>query len=159
MRYEDFLQIAKYGNENWKGCFTEEKVKQNAKDYYDEFIESNKQGKPTSVMQSLCELLIDDIEGGSDDAHDFLMDILASSEWWVNIFRCGHCNKREIVFFTMDELEKLKRHANREILITDAIPDKPSWIREFYISGILLCNDCWKKYWNGELNGTGVKLK
>lgn len=150
MKYEDFLRIAEYGNKNWKGSFTKSEVEQNARDYYDEFLVSQDEGKPTSVMQSLCELLIADIDGGSEESHDFLMDILSNSDWWIDVFECEHCGKKEIVFFTMKEIENLMKHSNREMLITEAIPEKPAWVREVYVSGLVKCEECWKKYFNGE---------
>ena len=37
MRYEDFFELARYANENWKGGYTEEEIKQNAKEYFDNY--------------------------------------------------------------------------------------------------------------------------
>ena len=98
MTRSDFLRIAEYGNENWKGSFTPEEVSENAELYYTEYNVSNEQGKATHAMEELCKLLIDDIEGGSDEAYDFLEDIMLSAEWRVEAYHCDTCNKREIVF-------------------------------------------------------------
>lgn len=57
MRFEEFLKIAKYGNEMWKGNFTEEEIVVNAQDYKAEYDYSLCQGKPTRIMVSLCELI------------------------------------------------------------------------------------------------------
>ena len=37
MEYSDFYDIAEYGNENWKGCFTLKKIDCNAYDYKAEY--------------------------------------------------------------------------------------------------------------------------
>lgn len=151
MEYTDFYKLAVYGNKAWKGSFTEEEIKKNAEDYLCEFNASNKKGEATSVMQELCKLLIEDITGGSEDAEDFLDDILWDSDWTVNVYHCNGCKKREIAFFSVEELKKLQLHAERKMLITDAIPNKPQWIRETFCSGKCLCPECWQKYWRGEL--------
>lgn len=150
MELKDFLRIAEYGNEMWKGCFTPEEVRQNAKDYFAEWKFSNEQGKATHTMKELCKLLIEDIEGGSEEAEDFLEDILLDSEWEVRVYHCEQCNKREIAFFSLEEIKNLWKHEKREMLIQDAIPEKPQWIRETFVSGKCLCPECWQKYWNGE---------
>lgn len=146
-----FLKIAEYGNENWKASFTKDELKQNAEDYFYEFKESNEQGKATSSMEELCKLLIEDVKGGSEEAKEFLLDILAESEWYFEEFECEHCGKKEIAFFSKQEFDNLIKHHERKMLITDAIPEKPNWIREVYISGLCKCEECWKKYFNGEL--------
>ena len=152
MEYSDFYNIATYGNVAWKGSFTDKEVAQNAYEYLVEYNTSNEQGKVTHTMEELCKLLIEDIEGGSEEAEDFLYNILAEATWNVESFYCDGCGKREIVFFSRQELENLEAHRYREMLIQDAIPNKSQWIREFFVSGMCLCPKCWIKYWNGELN-------
>ena len=44
MEYSDFYDIAEYGNENWKGCFTLKEIACNAYDYKAEYDYSIKQG-------------------------------------------------------------------------------------------------------------------
>lgn len=150
MKYADFLRIAEYGNVNWKGSFTKEEVEQNAKDYYAEWEYSQKQGKATHTMEELCKLLIDDIEGKSEESLNFLNGILDESTWAVGVFYCNNCGKREIAFFSEEEIDNLHKHANRQMLIQDAIPDKPQWVREIFVSGMCKCPKCWKEYWNGD---------
>ena len=150
MNYEDFLKIAKYGNEMWKGSFTEEEMKQNANDYFVEYELSNKQGKPTFVIEELCKLLLEDGISGSIFAEEYLCEIVKSSQWEMVTFFCKYCNKMEIVFFSKEELENIQKHSNREITIQNAIPEKPQWIRETFVSGMCLCPECWNKYWKGE---------
>ena len=55
MTYEDFYDIAEYGNSNWKGSFTPREIACNAYDYKVEYDYSIKQGKPTRTMIELCK--------------------------------------------------------------------------------------------------------
>lgn len=151
LRLADFLKIAKYGNTNWKGSFTENEIKQNAADYFAEYQESNRLGQPTPVMQELCKLLIEDMDGGSEEPIAFLNVLMLESNWEVRTFYCEHCGKREIVFFSNEELDNLWLHEQRRMLIQEAIPEKPQWIRETFQSGLCKCPECWQKYWKGEL--------
>ena len=61
MEYSDFYDIAEYGNENWKGCFTLKEIACNAYDYKAEYDYSIKQGKPTHTMIELCKLICEDM--------------------------------------------------------------------------------------------------
>lgn len=60
MDFENFYDIAEYGNENWKGSFTKMEIAQNAYDYICEYKESVKNGTPTEVIKSLYLLLVED---------------------------------------------------------------------------------------------------
>ena len=157
MKLKDFLRIAEYGNANWKGSFTPEEVKQNAEDYFAEWKYSKEQGKATHTIEELCKLLIEDIEGGSEEAEDFLYDILADAEetWSCNVYRCEHCGKREIVFLTEEQIFQLYRYHDgnpRKLLIQNILPNCSKMVREYERDyKRCLCEDCWKKYWNGEL--------
>lgn len=72
MEYSNFYDLAKYGNENWKGAYSEKDVACNAYDYKLEFDESKKVGKPTHIISELMKLLDED---GSEEAMWFLNDI------------------------------------------------------------------------------------
>lgn len=61
MKLTDFLQIAKYANENWKGSFTPEEVEENAEIYYADFKWSKENGTISETIKSLCRNLADDI--------------------------------------------------------------------------------------------------
>ena len=104
MELKDFLRIAEYGNANWKGSFTEEEVRQNAEDYYAEWKASKEKGKATHTMEELCKLLIED---ESEESEDFLDAILEDANWYCEIYYCQGCDKREIVFFSMEEMNNL----------------------------------------------------
>lgn len=145
-----FYDIAEYGNANWKGNFTQEEVQYYAKEYYEEYKISKEQGAATHTIEELCKLLIEDMANGSTEAENFLQDIVNDLELNIRIFYCDNCNKEEIVFFSHEEIDNLTKHQAREMLIQDAIPNKPQWIRETFVSGICKCPDCWEKYWNGE---------
>lgn len=62
MEYEDFYDIAEYGNANWKGYFTQKEIACNAYDYKVEYDYSIKQGKPTRIMIELCKLICEDMD-------------------------------------------------------------------------------------------------
>ena len=158
MRLENFIKIAEYGNTNWKGSFTPEEVRQNAEDYFVEWTRSKEQGKATHTMEELCKLLIEDIEEcNSEEAEDFLYDILYDAEdtWSCNVYRCEHCGKREIVFFTEEQIFQLQRYHGgnpRKLLIQNILPNCSAMVREYEREyRYCLCEECWKKFWNGEL--------
>ena len=158
MRLENFIKIAEYGNANWKGSFTPEEVRQNAEDYFVEWTRSKEQGKATHTMEELCKLLIEDIEEcNSEEAEDFLYDILYDAEdtWSCNVYRCEHCGKREIVFFTEEQIFQLQRYHGgnpRKLLIQNILPNCSAMVREYEREyRYCLCEECWQKYWNGEL--------
>lgn len=155
MQFKDFLQIANYGNENWKGGFSKSEIEQNANDYFTEYRHSNEQGKATHTMEELCKLLIEDTEGDSDQAKEFFYNILKGATWNCTVYYCEYCRKREIVFFTRDELVKLEEYQSgnpRKLLIQDILPNCSKMIREWEREfRYCLCEDCWQKYWNGEI--------
>ena len=62
MEYADFYDIAEYGNENWKGSFTQREIACNAYDYLCEYRYSVAKGKPTRTMIELCKLICEDID-------------------------------------------------------------------------------------------------
>lgn len=62
LTYEDFYNIAEYGNENWKGNYTPKETACNAYDYKIEYDLSLTQGKPTRIMIELCILICEDMD-------------------------------------------------------------------------------------------------
>lgn len=60
MTYLDFYDIAEYGNEHWKGGFSNREVADNAYDYKSEYDYSHEQGEPMHTMIELCRLIIED---------------------------------------------------------------------------------------------------
>ena len=57
MEYENFYDIAAYGNCAWRGFFSPREVAKNAHIYTCDFEESSKMGKPNHTMQELCKLM------------------------------------------------------------------------------------------------------
>lgn len=62
MEYQDFLELAVYGNEQWNGFFTQEEVTENAETYYSDFLFFKKTGKTTEIITELLRLLQEDGE-------------------------------------------------------------------------------------------------
>ncbi len=62
MEYQDFLELAQYGNKEWNGAFTSEEVAENAETYYSDFLSSKKTGKITEIIMELLNLLKEDGE-------------------------------------------------------------------------------------------------
>ena len=62
LEYADFYDIAEYGNENWKGNFSQREIANNAYDYKVEYDYSIEQGKPTHTMIELCKLICEDMD-------------------------------------------------------------------------------------------------
>ena len=61
LTYEDFYDIAEYGNSNWKGCFTPREIACNAYNYLVDFEYSKaKGGHISSTIQELLRLLDED---------------------------------------------------------------------------------------------------
>lgn len=62
LEYEDFYDIAAYGNENWKGGYTPKEVAQNAYDYYSDFMSAKQNGfiPKGNITYRLIMLLVDD---------------------------------------------------------------------------------------------------
>jgi hypothetical protein len=74
MTYENFYDIAMYGNKEWKGFFTDKEIACNAYDYLVEYEASKEAGKPTNTMLELCRLLLMDSDlvafTGIHEVHD-----------------------------------------------------------------------------------------
>ena len=62
LTYEDFYDIAEYGNSNWKGSFTPREIACNAYDYKVEYDYSKEHNKPTHTMIELCKLICEDMD-------------------------------------------------------------------------------------------------
>lgn len=74
LTYEDFYDIAEYGNANWKGCFTPREIACNAYDYLVDFEQSKAKGgyHISSTIQELLRLLDED---GSEESNHFATQI------------------------------------------------------------------------------------
>lgn len=68
MELQDFRNIARYCNSNWKGSFTKDEVEANANDYYSEYLAA-KRTHESDILESLLEGLEEDMKYGEiDDA-------------------------------------------------------------------------------------------
>lgn len=100
-----------------------------------------------SIRVLICNLM-DDAENGNEEALGFAQEMLDNAEGWAfENFYCADCQKRETVFFSATEMENIEKHSRREMLIQDAIPTKSPMVREWFVSGICVCPECWGKRW------------
>ena len=66
MTKKDFLRIAEYANENWKGSFTQSEIKENAEIYYADFKWSKENDTISETIKTLCRNLADDVKAMPD---------------------------------------------------------------------------------------------
>lgn len=69
MEFEDFYELAEYGNLNWKGSYTHKEVACNAHTYTMEWEESKRTGKYTDTITELIRLLKED---GTEECLEWL---------------------------------------------------------------------------------------
>lgn len=81
MQYEDFYDIAVYGNTNWKGSFTQKEIACNAYDYLVEFEVSKARKRPLYAIKELVKLLMQD---GTDDCLEWVARITSEIESGVS---------------------------------------------------------------------------
>lgn len=62
MEHQDFLELSRYGNEQWNGSFTSEEIIENADVYYSDFQFSKRTGEETETILELLRLLAEDGE-------------------------------------------------------------------------------------------------
>lgn len=79
--YGFWYDVAKYGNENWKGCFSEKEVADNAYTYKCEYDWSKANGSLSNVIKTVLELLHED---NGDDANYFIDEIENDMEVLLN---------------------------------------------------------------------------
>lgn len=66
MTKKDFLRIAEYANEKWKGSFTQSEIKENAEIYYADFKWSKANNIISETIKTLCRNLADDVKAMPD---------------------------------------------------------------------------------------------
>lgn len=67
MDYGDFYDVAKYGNEMWKGSYTTKEIACNAYDYLQDYKWSRREGKLSEIICTLLKNLIADWKSGSEE--------------------------------------------------------------------------------------------
>jgi len=90
MDYGFFYDLAVYGNEAWKGSFTQKEIAINAFDYFYEYEESKKNKKLTYTISELFKLLLED---NSVESKDF------GEKLYINLF--PFMNEKEIEMFSL----------------------------------------------------------
>lgn len=64
MRRKDFLDLAEYGNNAWKGAYSKREILENASNYYSDYIYALKTGHISSTIKYLIDNLKEDIKSG-----------------------------------------------------------------------------------------------
>jgi hypothetical protein len=153
LNYTDFYNIATFLNEVNRNTFSAREIAENAHIYTCDYEWSKANNQAAHSMVELFKLLIiEESETETDNADvEYWLDELSDLPGEFMIFICNNCGKREWFYFNPTELENLDKHSAREMLIQNAIPEKPQWVRETFVSGMCMCPECWTKYWNMEL--------
>lgn len=104
MRYEDFFELARYANENWKGGYTEEEIKQNAKEYFDnyEWSKANEQVDDYTTM-FLLNNLAEDWANGMDEVTKWLREMITELKLTESDFK-NYENANDLVDFIKREM-------------------------------------------------------
>ncbi len=84
LMYSDFYDIAKYGNDNWKGHYTEKEIAINAYNYTIEYETSLQFHKMTHIIKDLVELLTEDRKVSTNDDIEYWLSELKDVEREVN---------------------------------------------------------------------------
>lgn len=70
MTYNDFLDLAKYANEAWKGSYTDDEVMENAQIYYDEY-------KALGCASEIITFLLDELmQDDTPEADEYIKKII-----------------------------------------------------------------------------------
>lgn len=104
MRYEDFFELARYANENWKGGYTEEEIKQNAKEYFDnyEWSKANEQVDDYTTM-FLLNNLAEDWVNGNYEVTKWLREMITELKLTESDFK-NYENANDLVDFIKREM-------------------------------------------------------
>lgn len=104
MKYQDFLEIAKYGNANWNGNYTEKEVTRNAKEYYAnyEWSKANKEiDEYTTIF--LLEKLAEDWANGNYEVAKWLREMITELKLTESDFK-NYENTNDLVDFIRREM-------------------------------------------------------
>jgi hypothetical protein len=149
LNYSDFYDIAEYGNENWnKGNFTPREVAENAHIYCADYEWSKANGEESHNIVELFKLLWEEYKNDSNNADlEYWIDELYKLPGEFIQYSCDGCGRKEWFYFSPREMENLEKHSQRQMLIQDAIPTKPAWVREKFclVSMGSFCPECMKE--------------
>lgn len=76
MRRKDFLDLAEYGNNAWKGSYTKREIIKNASNYYSDYQWSKRNGKTTEMIRFLIDQLSYDYLSGERQVVSWLKTML-----------------------------------------------------------------------------------
>lgn len=127
MRYGDFFNIAKYGNENWRGGYTQKEVACNAYNYLVEFEYSKAKSKVTHLISSLLELLDEDGYADSYNGKAYTAKIIRALKM-VYAYFDGRTEEME---------EALLEHCKGTEFFVENVIDKTQAQIFDYLSGIV----------------------
>ena len=104
MKYQDFLEIAKYGNVNWNGGYNEKEVTRNARDYYANYkwSKANKEiDEYTTIF--LLEKLAEDWVNGNSEPTKWLREMITELKLTESDFK-NYENANDLVDFIRREM-------------------------------------------------------
>lgn len=76
LKHQDFLNIAEYGNENWKGAYSPEEVRQNAENYFIDYQWSLKNEIVTESISFLLFNLLQDWNDGNENVISWISQLI-----------------------------------------------------------------------------------
>lgn len=104
MKYQDFFEIARYGNENWKGYYTEEEVIQNAKNYQKNYDWSKANGQVDDyTTMFLLNNLAEDWANGNNEPTKWLREMITELKLTESGFK-NYENANDLVDFIRREM-------------------------------------------------------
>lgn len=104
MKYQDFFEIARYGNENWKGYYTEEEVIQNAKNYQENYDWSKANGQVDDyTTMFLLNNLAEDWANGNYEVTKWLREMITELKLTESDFK-NYENANDLVNFIRREM-------------------------------------------------------
>ena len=104
MKYQDFFEIARYGNENWKGYYTEEEVIQNAKNYQENYDWSKANGQVDDyTTMFLLNNLAEDWANGNYEVEKWLREMITELKLTESDFK-NYENANDLVDFIRREI-------------------------------------------------------
>ena len=71
MKFNDWYDIAVYGNENWKGGFCHKEIAYNAHCYYADYEWSKVNCQISTTIMALCENLYEDLQNMTKGDADY----------------------------------------------------------------------------------------
>ena len=96
-----FISLAKKLNKSWKARLTESEILENANIYYDDYLLSQRNGKPEGSIKTLLDLLIDELAAGNTEYSNYE---------WLNLDMEKRCKGYEKAKKKEKEVRLWKEH-------------------------------------------------